>query len=179
MPRVLLEDLYRNHRDAMWNAALRLSGDAGAAEDVIHDVFKALATAPRDLGHPRAYLLKAVIHRVRDLQRRPSIVGGEQVLEVAVDPTPEPALALAADEEKAAVADAMAGLPIAQREVVVLHAFEQMGFRAIGELCGAPTSTVASRWRYACAAMRETLTRRGVRAQCTQPHRDNVEGIGS
>ena len=55
------------------------------------------------------------------------------------------------------VAAALAALSLAQREVVVLHAFEELSFAAIGAVCDIPADTAASRWRYACAKLRQQL----------------------
>ncbi|MBK8100871.1 MAG: hypothetical protein IPK26_27605 [Planctomycetes bacterium] len=53
-------------------------------------------------------------------------------------------------ERTLSVQVALAALPIEQREVVVLHVFEELSSRAIGELCGCSGETAAPRWRYAC-----------------------------
>lgn len=159
-----LHEIYTAHKDAVWNAAVHLTGDASAAEDVVHDVFAALLSGRVPLPHtPRAWLLTAVLNRVRDRARRRAPIDG---VDLGAVPAPAigPDLAAIVGERAAQVAAALAELPLPQREVVVLHVFEEMPFRTIGELCGTSQDTVASRWRYACAKLRHRLADLGVQA---------------
>jgi RNA polymerase sigma-70 factor (ECF subfamily) len=157
-----LAALYREHAAPVWNAALHLTGDPATAEDVLHDVFLALARGPTTaIATPRTYLLRAALHRVRDLlRRRTPTLAGE--LDALLGHAPGPELAAIAGERASAVTAALSTLPLAQREVAVLHAFEDMSFRAIGELCGISEDTAASRWRYASEKLRVRLARQGV-----------------
>ena len=156
-----LSELYRVHRHALWNAAVHLLGCAAAAEDVLHDVFVGLLR--RSLPEPaaaRAFLLRSVLNRVRDRvrARRPEL---DPELDAA-DPCAPPELSVQLGEQAALVAQALAALPLDQREVVVLHAFEGLSFRAVGDLAGITQDTAASRWRYACAKLKRSLTAKGV-----------------
>ena len=60
-------------------------------------------------------------------------------------------------EEAEAVNAALAALPSEQREVVVLHVYDGMTFRRIGEVLGVPLDTAASRYRYAREKLKEML----------------------
>ncbi len=156
-----LGELYRAHRDSLWNAALHLLGDAAAAEDVLHDVFAGLLRRPLpELGSARAFLLRAVLNRVRDRarRRRPEL----EELDGEAGFSMQPELTAVAGEQAALVAAALAVLPLEQREVVVLHVFEGMSFREAGEVVGVSQDTAASRWRYACEKLKRTLTAKGV-----------------
>jgi len=92
---------------------------------------------------------------VRDLARRPRPREADLDLLPAADG--EPVATAAQIERQQQVARALGALPLEQREVVVLHAFEELSFAAIGGLCGISPDTAASRWRYACGKLRARL----------------------
>ena len=76
----------------------------------------------------------------------------EGLLEVAApEKRGEPALS----PKEAEVA--LAGLPVEQREVVVLKIYEGFTFAQIGELTEVSPNTAASRYRYALAKLEEKL----------------------
>ena len=62
----------------------------------------------------------------------------------------------------ATILRAVAALPEAQREVVVLRVHGRLKFREIAELLEVSINTVQSRYRYALSALRSALTREGV-----------------
>ena len=157
-PDLDLRALYDAHRDAVWNAALHLCGDAASAEDLVHDVFVGLLRSPPlRIDRPRAYLLAAVVHRSRDrLRRRGRDGDGAELDALPAELPPVDAQALAA-ERTDEVRRALAALPLEQREVCVLHVFEGLSFREIGQLCGINQNTAASRWRYAAARLQALL----------------------
>jgi len=161
-----VHNLYEAHRHSLWNAAVHLLRDAAAAEDVLHDVFARLLDRGVAPNHPRAYLLRSVVHAARDFQRRrrPSSIedSGHHAVE-PIDPSPSPAGRVQADETAGGIVAALAALPLQQREVVVLHGFEGLSFRQVGQLCGVSLNTAASRWRLACIALRTHLNRQGIR----------------
>lgn len=148
--------LYHEHKDAVFNAAFHLLGERAAAEDVLQDVFVSLVRH----GHavvrtPRAWLLTATLNRVRDRLRRRRPAAAE--LDALASQLPDPVQTAMQQERTRLVAAALAKLPLPQREVVVLHVFEDLSFSAIGQLCGVSPDTAASRWRYACDKLRARL----------------------
>ena len=56
-----------------------------------------------------------------------------------------------------ALCAAMLGLPLQQREVLVLKVFDEMTFKEIADVLGVSINTAASRYRYAIAKLREAL----------------------
>jgi len=144
------------HKDAVYNAAFHLLGCAAGAEDVLQDVFVALVRSAEPPRAMRAWLLAAALNRVRDLSRRPR-KQRDADLDLLPATDSEPVATAARVERQQQVARALATLPLEQREVVVLHAFEELSFAAIGELCGISPDTAASRWRYACDKLRARL----------------------
>ena len=61
------------------------------------------------------------------------------------------------DERRAAVESALARLPEAQREVLVMKVWGGLTFPQIAGALGVPADTAASRYRYAIAKLREQL----------------------
>ena len=61
------------------------------------------------------------------------------------------------DERRAAIEEAMKRLPEEQREVLVLKIWGELTFEAIGRELTVSANTVASRYRYALAALRREL----------------------
>jgi RNA polymerase sigma-70 factor (ECF subfamily) len=72
---------------------------------------------------------------------------------VAPEKRDEPALSPKEAEQ------ALAGLPVEQREVVVLKIYEGFTFAQIGELTEVSPNTAASRYRYALAKLEEKIAR--------------------
>lgn len=156
-----VEELYRRHRIAVFNLAWQLIGDRGVAEDALQDVFVRLVEgAARDrVRDVRAYLRSAVLNRSRDLVRRRRTQRADACDPAEAVDAPGPADAAVSSERVVEVNRALQRLPLEQREVVVLHVFEGMAFRAIGQALGISANTAMSRYRYAKAALRSLLGR--------------------
>ena len=152
--------LYRRYGPAAYGVALRVLRQPFLAQDVVHDAFLAVWTAPEAYdparGPFRTFLLALVHHRAVDAVRReerirrreqranPEPVPGEDVMESVVE---EAALA----DRRRAVRDAMAMLPADQREAVELMYWRGWTQARIAAERGVPIGTVKSRvW----AAMR-------------------------
>lgn len=150
----VLEAVYDAHAGAVYRQALALLGCSADAEDVMQEVFLKLVSRRggpvRDL---RAYLLTAARHEATSvLRRRRRHVRMEEAATVAV---PEHSVDARYDPE--AVRAALAGLPAPQREVVMLKIYEQLTFAEIGGRVRASLNTVASRYRYGLAKLRQAL----------------------
>jgi RNA polymerase sigma-70 factor (ECF subfamily) len=61
------------------------------------------------------------------------------------------------------VEQALAALPVEQREVVYLKVYEGLTLQEIATLCDVSINTVASRYRYALAALRRELSAGGAK----------------
>src|SRR5260370_4561623 len=66
-----LEEAFRNHKDLVFRAAYRVTGNSSDAEDVLQTVFLKLARQERlaDVKNPRAYLHRAAVNAALDLLR--------------------------------------------------------------------------------------------------------------
>jgi RNA polymerase sigma-70 factor (ECF subfamily) len=145
--------------DAAYTLARHLARDADAAEDIVQDAY---LRALRGFdgyrgGDPRAWILQIVRNRFYDwarerrLDRTVPLPTGQGGTEDAPDPeipdrdgaTPEEALAGA--DEAAVVRAVVARLPAPFREMLVLREMQDLSYREIAAVTGAPIGTVMSR----------------------------------
>lgn len=131
---------------ALFALAVRLAPDAGDAEEL---VFRALARAVehiaqfRDGTNLHAWLRAILLNeRRRDLRRAAPLADPDLELP---DPAPSPADRAAARSDAEALAAALARLPTAFRDVVVLHYYEDLPLAEISVLLAIPLGTV--KWR--------------------------------
>lgn len=90
----------------------------------------------------------------RETRRR---VPDAEVLDRAVDPRPDAAMALAEAEERVALTAAMAALPDEVREIVTLYYWEGQSVRAVAELLGLSEDAVKKRLQRAREGLRAEL----------------------
>ncbi len=153
--------IYEKYEQTMLSVATGLLGDVGAAEDVVHDVFVALARAPEKLrlaGSLRGYLTTCVANlardRLRSRKRDASHLHNRRPGEIGAS---EPVSELLRDEQLQQLTDALRQLPYEQREVVVLHLRGDLPFRAIATTQGISINTAQSRYRYGLDKLRAML----------------------
>lgn len=128
-------ELYARFKRPCFSLAMRMLGNAQAAEDIVHDVFVKMIEGMRGFrgdspfwGWLRRLTVNAVIDRVRSLRTRSEDSLGEM----------EP-VGSDGGETGAARHDAMrllASLPARARAVLVLHTVEGYTHREIAELFG-------------------------------------------
>jgi RNA polymerase sigma-70 factor (ECF subfamily) len=145
----------------MLTLAMGLLNDTHAAEDVVQDVFIAFArssNAFRLHGSLKAYLTTAVVNRVRDRWRRKrrQVAVPEQDVSVTTE-TRGPDEALIFSETAQQVNNALAQLPVEQREAVVLRIKGKMRFHEIAKLQGISVNTALGRYRYGLQKLRSSL----------------------
>lgn len=152
--------LFERHAPRLLNVLTRQVGSRDAARDLVQQTFLNVHRARHDFRPGtgfRPWLYTIAFNLVRDRYRR-----GRRKPEVAVDPADQD---LAADAEAvehdplrdAAVRRALATLPDGQREVIVLHWFEELDFRTIGRIVGASLSAVKVRAHRGYARLRAEL----------------------
>jgi RNA polymerase sigma-70 factor (ECF subfamily) len=157
---------YRLHADAAYGYASALVGPGAAAEDLVHDAFLGLVRATPRLaaaGALRGYLLRAIRNRAADRARSfeaRTTRGDADLLAASEAPAPPPDASLDAAERAGLVRRALAALPEAQCEALVLKAVGGLRYEEIGALVGAPAATVRNRLRAGAAKLREMLSRR-------------------
>jgi RNA polymerase sigma-70 factor, ECF subfamily len=151
------------HLSAAHNLARWLTGDEQDAQDVVQEAYlRALRFfhAFRG-GDGRAWLLAIVRNTSHDWlrQHRPRDLAlpFEEEIHSPGDParTPEALLLRASDIGR--LREALASLPAAWREAVVLREIEGLSYKEIAEVAGIPIGTVMSRLARGRARLREQL----------------------
>jgi RNA polymerase sigma-70 factor (ECF subfamily) len=157
------EQLVLPQLDAAYNLARWLTRNPSDAEDVVQD---ACERALKYVGglrgdEPRAWFLTIVRHAAYDWikRNRPAelIPDGAEALERAADmvqPTPEQSAVTQASG--AALAEAIAALPLGYREVLILRELEEMPYRDIAQVVDIPIGTVMSRLARARALLQRS-----------------------
>lgn len=160
-----LEELLRRWLPLMRRHAARVTGDAGAAEDVAQDTCLALVgalTRLRDPARARAWMLRIVTHKsadwVRRRQRDRQLNRDIQNREPR-GPARDIQSTSGSQEQAARIRAACLHLPIHLRAVVSLYYGEGMPVAAIGEALGAPEGTIKSRLHEARAQLKTLLER--------------------
>src|SRR5688572_15978198 len=150
------ERLYGELGADLYRYAVMLLADAGAAEDAIQQVFAALLRHKGSIDNETHYLRRAVRNECYSMLR-----GRVRRREEPGRPLLEPAASEAVKHaERLALEGAIRQLPAEQREVVHLHVFEGWTFQEVANACGESINTVAARYRYALARLREALAPR-------------------
>ena len=151
--------LYDRYSGIVYAVALRVLGDAGAAEDVLQEVFMQLWRNPQRFDSSRGHLAPwlSVITRNRaidQLRKRHPETDIEDVI-VAVEPD------LAGDAERAMamvkVRSVLGGMPAAQRTALEMAYFEGLTHAEISEKTGEPLGTIKTRIRSGLFALRKAF----------------------
>jgi len=180
-----LAALYDRHIDGVHAVALRLTRDRQMAEEVVQETFLALwnraelfdpavaslATWPRTIARNRT------VDRLRAAGRRPPLVSlsghgddddadagferlsPDTVVIGGAAPAPGPEAAAESAALRAVIGSALAGMPEAERTVILLAYREGLTQNEIAERLEWPLGTVKTRTRRALARLREVLER--------------------
>lgn len=154
------EILYERHMPPVYRYALRMTGSAADADDVVQELFLALIRDARgydpERGELRSYLYGMARRLI--LRRLPAELPAE-------DDTPEPAVEddpferLDLEQRLGSVRIAVASLPAAYREVVVLCDLEEMSYADAALTMGCAVGTVRSRLHRARAILLSRMER--------------------
>jgi RNA polymerase sigma-70 factor (ECF subfamily) len=148
--------LYRRNQAALYRFALRMTGNAWAAEEIVQDVFMTLMREPKKYDPARgalgAFLYGVARNRVmKHLERLPRELTLEEKQEdgqgpgiVLQDPF-TPATWLEKRERLEHVRAAVLELPAEFREAVVLCELEEKSYEEAAQLIGCPIGTIRSR----------------------------------
>ena len=146
------EELVLPHLNAAYNLARWLTHDVNDAEDVVQD---ACVRALKYVGSlngssARAWFLTIVRHAFYDWckRNRPAEIAPDDgtAIDMAVDPAAvDPEQAFLRNAESKALADAVAALPLAYREVLILRELEELSYKEIASIADIPIGTVMSR----------------------------------
>ena len=139
------------HLDAGYNLARWLAHDARDAEDVVQDAclraLKYIGSLQGEDG--RAWFLTIVRRSFYDwlARNRPALLvrDDESMIDTLPDSADNPEQALLRKTERLALAQAVAALPLAFREVIVLRELEELSYKEIARIADVPIGTVMSR----------------------------------
>jgi RNA polymerase sigma-70 factor (ECF subfamily) len=146
------EELVLPHLDAAHNLARWLTRNSDDAEDVVQDAcMRALKYISALHGDDaRAWFLTIVRHAFYDWckRNRPAEIARDDgtAIELAIDDAaidPEQAALRSADSRM--LANAVAELPLAYREVLILRELEELSYKEIARIADIPIGTVMSR----------------------------------
>jgi RNA polymerase sigma factor (sigma-70 family) len=143
--------IYQQYLDDLLTLAMAMVNDAALAEDIVHDVFMALAKRQKGFqlqDRLKGYLITCVMNRARDMFRKAK--QHQQLAHWPCDRTdPPPADARIMGTERAYLLNqALAQLPHAQRETVVLHIKAGLRLTEIARMQEVSVNTVRGRYRY-------------------------------
>jgi RNA polymerase sigma factor (sigma-70 family) len=148
-----IEFLYRQHGPALLLFAQAVTGERGRAQDAVHQVFLKLLEkgSLNQVGDKKAYLFACV---------RNAALNEGKLRNRNAPLDPDAAWFGPPDRDYAGEQNlrrALQALPDDQRQVMVLHVWGEMTFSQISDLLNLSSNTVASRYRYALAKLRDSM----------------------
>jgi len=156
-----LRQIYDKYKNDLLALALALSRDRAAAEDAVHDVFVALAEFADRLelrSSLKNYLASCVANRLRNVRKSRAQQTVRLVdAEIGGSDADLPDRLAISAEQSERIARAVAQLPYAQREVIILHLQGGMKFQAIADSQGLSINTIQSRYRHGLEKLRTVL----------------------
>jgi RNA polymerase sigma-70 factor (ECF subfamily) len=163
------EELVRRHLKAAHAVALGVLGNPADAEDVCQDAFLTALERLEECRDPSrfaAWLLRIVRNRALNARESRALRQGEPLDEQAagVAGDADPGREAERSELRDRLLAALAGLPPAQREVVLLHDLEGWRHREIAELLGTTEGATRVRLHEARRSLRARLGASGNRA---------------
>ena len=152
------EEFVDTGSERLLRVAVLLTGDRGAAEDLLQDVLERLYVNWPRIDDPHAYARTAMTRKVTDrwraLGRRPREVAWQpwhdRVGHVAHDPT-------TASVERAGIVAHLRRLPPRQRAVIVLRYFEDWSEERIADELDCSRGTVKSQASKGLARLRQLM----------------------
>lgn len=148
-----IELLYRLHGPALLLFAQAVTGERSRAQDAVHQVFLKLIEK-RNLSQvvdKKAYLFTCV---------RNAVLNEGKLRDRNVPLDPDSAWFSPPDRDYAGEQNLRRGLealPNDQRQVMILHIWGELTFSQISDLLGLSSNTIASRYRYALAKLRDSM----------------------
>jgi len=151
------EALYDTHHRLVYGIAIRILGDAGAAEDVTQAVFLKIWTAPDrfESGNSAGRIARVARNQSLDVLRRKS--NSETELSEAMPNSDLLEEQVFSDIDAARVRDALSQLPAEQREPIELGFFNGITHAEIARQTGIPLGTIKTRIRTGLRRLRSSL----------------------
>ena len=165
-----IEELFTALESPLLSYAVRLSGDAGAAEDIVQEAFMRLHAQFDEVREPRRWLYRTV-HNLALNQRRqagkivplnPPSGDGAPTAHDAADPQPLPDEQIARWEGIGLVRLSLESLDSRSRELIRLKFNEEMSYKEISARTGLKIGHVGYLLHHALKAVADELARNGV-----------------
>lgn len=161
----LMRALYDEHAAVLWRYALRLTGDAAQAEDVVQETLLRAWQHPEVIGDTarpaRAWLFTVARNMIIDERRSArfrNVVGSTDQSGTPEQSTPDEVNAAL---DRLLIADALAQLSAEHRAVIQRSYYRGWSTAQIATDLGIAEGTVKSRLHYAVRALRLTLQELG------------------
>jgi RNA polymerase sigma-70 factor, ECF subfamily len=147
-----VRQLYAQHGAVLLAYACLFVADRSIAEDVLHGVFLKLLTSNLTTpDHPRAYLYRAIRNAALNANRAAA-------REVEFDGENPWFVAPSGEQADASMLEvALRELPQEQREVIVMRIWGDMTTEEVAAVLEISPNTVASRYRYGLAKLRQKM----------------------
>jgi RNA polymerase sigma factor (sigma-70 family) len=168
-----LEVLIRRHYKMVFAYTFRYVGDYHAAYDLTQDTLLKLVRAIHTLHNGESFkpwLLRIALNTCRDYLRSRSYKAGQQSAEYREElggswTSGQNVQLEDRMADRAEITDAMKGLPVYQREVIILRFYHDMKIKDIAEVTAVSEPTVKSRLKQGLAKLRKRLERSDTRAK--------------
>ena len=157
--REALRSIYEKYKDDLVTLAAALLTDVACAEDVVHDVFVGFIKSSRKFrltGSLKSYLATCVANNARNRNKAGRRHQNRQA-EISASEANQPDTAMMFGEELRRLSLALERLPYEQREVLLLHSYSGIKFKAIARQQNVSINTVQGRYRYALDKLRSIL----------------------
>jgi RNA polymerase sigma-70 factor (ECF subfamily) len=141
-----LEKIFREHAQLMYRSAFSVTGSRQDAEDVLQNIFLKLLQREVPIEfrkNPRAYLYKAAVNRALDVVRsrkRQNLIHDVEVLETA---SADESVAVADDEQRRHLLEAISQLKPTAVEILILHYEHNYSDAEIAKILGKSRGTIA------------------------------------
>jgi RNA polymerase sigma factor (sigma-70 family) len=168
-----IDQTVREERGRLLNFIRQSVSRAEEAEDILQDVLYQFVIGYdeiRSIDRASSWLFRVARNKIIDSFRKkkpqaftdmaPAVGGDEQPLmleDILPDIQNLPEKELIREMVWARIDEALNDLPAKQRQVFILHEFEQKSFKEIEEITKDPLNTLLSRKRYAVLALRVAL----------------------
>lgn len=160
-----LRALYAAYGQRLYSYALRITGDAAQAEDVLQDVLVTLwrrAGDYRGQGRLIAWLLTIVHHTALKSLRHPSIEISDEIEATWPSCAESPEIQVQDGQRCEWVRRALQSLSPDHRAVLELVFYQGLCLQEVADVCGCPLGTVKSRLSYARQHLHGVLSRQDV-----------------
>jgi RNA polymerase sigma-70 factor (ECF subfamily) len=154
--------IYGRYRDPLFRFGYRLTGSEETAEDMVHDAFLGLFRGGFDARRAalKTYLYGAMRNQARKRFRHS---GREEAGDTDYsDERAGPLEVLLSAETGEQVRRAVSGLPLAQREALILFEYEELSLEEIAQIVEAEVGAVKARLYRARDGLRKSLVGREV-----------------